>query len=186
VGLPFLTSAIASFLATVAIVTGAGYLLLNIHIPIPGPPREVFHAGSFEFDLAPGWWCELDGSEYVCNPPGKPPFSAIAIIAIKERKTDDNLQAYEEHLRQPQRVDNGAGKSTMSVVSYVRRVKLGHTEWVEALHVGSEVPNYNTYYLATNTSHLAILVTMSVYKDHEDVYLRQLTEMISTFNLYER
>ena len=47
---------------------------------------------------------------------------------------------------------------------YVKRRKLGDREWVEALHVGSEIAAYHTYYLATTTSYLAILVTMSAHK----------------------
>ena len=178
-----LTSAMVTLLATVVILAGVGYSITEMTVR---KPRDPFRAGSFEFDLAPGWWCELEDTEYVCNPPGKPPYSAIAIIAIKERNRDDNLQAYEDHLKQPQRLDTNARTSTVSVVSYVKRIRLGHAEWVEALHVGSEVPNYDTYYLATITSHLGVLVTMSVHKDYERIYSRQLTDMMSTLNLYQR
>ena len=37
------------------------------------PMRDVFRTAAFEFDLATGWWCELDGSEYVCSPPASRP-----------------------------------------------------------------------------------------------------------------
>jgi hypothetical protein len=115
-----------------------------------------------------------------------PPYSAIAIIAIKERGADDNLMAYEDHLRQSRQLSDKTGSGGASVVSYVKRVRLGHAEWVEALHLGSEVPNYDTYYLATTTSHLGILVTMSVHHDHQSTYVRQLTEMMSSLNLYQK
>src|SRR4051812_49096404 len=91
----FLTAFLTCFVATVAILGGAGYLVTRVAVP---PPRELFRTGAFEFELAPGWWCELDGTEYVCTPPSKPPHPAIAIIAMKERNGQDNLAAYEKHL----------------------------------------------------------------------------------------
>jgi hypothetical protein len=194
VGRLFLTTAMAAFMATVAILAGAGYAIVEItqsagraitHTPTD-QPRDLFRTGSFEFNLASGWWCELEGSEYVCDPPGKPPYAAIAIIAIKERGADDNLNAYENHLQQPRRLDGKAGSDAMSVVSWIKRVKLGNEEWVEALHLGSEVPNYDTYYLATTTSHLGILVTMSVHRDRRGVYVGQLTQMMSSLNVYQK
>jgi len=181
-GSRFLLSLLMTLLATVIILVGAGYAVTRLAVQ---QPHDPFRTGSFEFDLAPGWWCELEGTEYVCNPPGKPPYSAIAIMAVKERGNDDNLQAYEAHLRQPQAATDQAGDSKLSVVSYVKRVRLGHVEWVEALQLGSEIPNYHTYYLATATSYLGILVTMSVHQDREATYVQQLQDMMSTLNVYQ-
>ena len=61
----FLTAALTAFLATVVVLGGGGYLASQLMVP---PMRDVFRTAAFEFDLAPGWWCELDGSEYVCSP----------------------------------------------------------------------------------------------------------------------
>jgi hypothetical protein len=183
-GSRFVVSLIGTFLVTLTVLIGAGYAVTQMAVR---QPRDPFRAGSFEFDLAPGWWCELSGTEYVCTPAGKAPHAAIAVIAIKERNAQDSLQAYEEHLRNPQRsVDRGKETNALSEVRYVRRHKLGTVEWVEALHVGSEIANYHTYYLGTTTSHLGILVTMSVHKDHEAEYVRRLNEMMMTLNLYQR
>jgi len=181
-GSRFWIAAAASFLATVAVLASAGVTVIELTVRKPPDP---FRTGSFEFDLAPGWWCDIEGADYVCNPPGKPPYSAIAIIAIKERGADDNLKAYENYLNQPKQPTVGVSKSA-SVVAYVERIKLGHAEWVEALHRGSENANYYTYYLATNTSHLGILVTMSFYKEYESKYVRQLKDMMSTLDIYQK
>jgi hypothetical protein len=101
----FLTTALTAFLATVTIPGGGAYLPQLLAPPM----RNVFRTAAFDFDLTPGWWCEQDGSEYVCSPPGKPPYAAIAILAMKERNNQDNLKAYEDHLKQPQPIENGAG-----------------------------------------------------------------------------
>jgi hypothetical protein len=36
---------------------------------------------------------------WICSPPGKPPYPAIAILAMKERNDQDNLKAYEDQLK---------------------------------------------------------------------------------------
>ena len=59
-------------------------------------------------------------------------------------------------------------------------------EWVEALHSGSEIPNYDTYYFATNTSYLGILVTLSVNRNFSLQYVNRFREMIKTLHVYQR
>jgi hypothetical protein len=183
-GVRFLTALAIVFSLTLAVLGGAGYAVTRLAVPAP---RELFRAAPFDFELAHGWWCELEGTEYVCNPPGKPPYSAIAIIAMKERSDDDNLAAYRRHLEKPQPAGAAEkGTATMSQVRHVeRRIIAGH-EWVEALHAGSEIPNYDTYYLGTTTSHIGILVTMSVHKDHAAKYIAELRDMMGTLNIYQR
>jgi hypothetical protein len=182
VGTRFFAVLLISFVVTAAVLGGAGYGITQIVLPTP---REVFRGPAFDFELARGWWCELDETTYVCTPPGKPPHAAIAIIALKQRSSSDNMQAYEEHLRKPRTSeDPDKGSGQVPEIRYVNRRTLGAHDWVEALHVGSEVPNYETYYLATNTSYLGILVTMSVHKDSADRYIAQLREMIRTLNVY--
>jgi hypothetical protein len=183
-GVRFFAALSIVFLMTVAVLGGAGYAVTRLAVPAP---RELFRAAPFDFELAHGWWCERDGTEYVCSPPGKPPHAAIAVIAMKERGDSDNLAAYEEHLKQAQRpgaTDNNT--SEMSQVRQIGRRSLAGHEWVEALHAGSEIPNYDTYYLATTTSHLGILVTMSVHKDRTAKYIGELRDMMETLNIYQR
>jgi len=182
-GMRLFTTLLVAFLLTVSVLGGAGYAITRIALP---PPRELFRAAGFDLQLAPGWWCELEDSEYVCSPDSKPPYPAIAIIAMKERSDTDNLAAYEQHLEQVQQAQAGGKNTTeMFQVPVHRRVIAGH-KWVEALLSGSEVPNYDTYYLATNTSYLGILVTMSVHKDHTKEYVGQFQEMIGTLDIYEQ
>jgi hypothetical protein len=182
----FLIATLTAFLATVVVLGGGGYLASQLIVPQP-PMRNVFRTAAFEFELAPGWWCELDGSEYVCSPPGKPPYAAIAILVMKERNDQDNLKAYEDHLKQPQPIDNGAGREKkFSEVREIRRSVIGAHEWVEAVHSGSEIPNYDTYYFATITSELGILVTLSVNRNFSEQYVDRFKEMIKTLHVYQR
>ena len=181
-GARLVTAMLASFVVSAAVLGGAGYSASRILV---APQRDVFRAAAFDMELARGWWCELDDSEYVCSPPGKPPHAAIAIVATKERNSEHNLQAYEAHLKQRQRIgDESTGK--LSEIRFVRRNVIGSHEWVEALHSGSELANFDTYYLATNTSELGILVTLSVHKDYADQYVAELRQMITTLKIYQR
>lgn len=182
-GSRFWIAAIGSLVGTVCILAIAAVGVIELTVRQPPDP---FRAGSFEFNLASGWWCDIEGGDYVCNPPGKPPYAATVLMAIKERGADDNLAGYENYLKKPKQPASGVGGGSPSTVIYVERIKLGHTEWVEALHHGSENANYNTYYLATNTSHLGILVSLSVRKDYQTEYIGQLKEMMGTLDVYQK
>jgi hypothetical protein len=175
-GTRFFLALLICFAVTAAVLGGAGYGVAELLAPAR---RELFRGPGFDFELARGWWCELDETEYVCTPPGKPPHEAIAIMAVKERNSQDNLQAYEEHLKKQQ----GSGDPS-NADGQVKHRMLGSQEWVEARLLGSEVPNYQTYYLATNTSYLGILVTMSAHKDRAGKYIAQLQDMMKTLNVY--
>jgi hypothetical protein len=182
-GSRFLLSFVIAFIVTLTSLGGIGWGIANLTI---APPREQFATSYFSFDLAPGWRCELEDTEYVCNPPGKAPFPAIVIMAMKERNEKDRGDEYEAHLRQPQPIKLADGSSGLSEVKFVRRTTIGGKEWIEALHIGSEVPNFHTYYMATTTSLLGILVTMSVHRHHTDAFVRQLTEMMRSLSVHQR
>jgi hypothetical protein len=183
-GARFLIAFLVTLTATVLLLAGAGYAITRVAVP---PPPELFRAIAFEFELAPGWWCELDETEYVCTPPGKPPRPAIAVMAMKQRNAQDNLAAYEAHLRQPRNLEDDKSKpARWSEIRSVGRRVIGHHEWVEGLHRGSEIANYDTYYLATATSYAGILVTLSVHRDYADTYIAQIQKMAGTLNVYQR
>ena len=181
----FLIAFLSVLLVTAVALGGAGYAVTRIVVP---KPRDLFRASAFEFELAPGWWCEREEDEpaYTCSPPGKPPYAAVVVMAMKERSDEDNLESYENHLRKGKPVGTSNNATEVSRVRYIKRRKIGEHDWVEALHEGSELQKYNTYYLATNTSFLGILVTMSVEENELDKYVSQLNEMMRTLHIYQR
>jgi hypothetical protein len=179
----FVLSLLSAFVLTLSALGGMGWVTARLMVDAP---REQFLTSYFMFDLAPGWSCELEDADYVCQPAGKKPYTAIAVIAMKQRNNKDRLEDYEAHLREPQKVVRSGGETTMSEIRFVRRKELAGKQWVEGLHAGSEIPNYLTYYLATTTSYLGILVTMSVHKDHVDQYTRELNQMMSSLTVYQR
>ena len=148
---PFFAAAALAFVLTLAGLGGMG--LVAAQFLAPPAPLPRFIADTFEFTLAPAWACDLEETEYVCWK-GKPPHEVIAVIAMKRRGPQDNLAAYEEHLRTPQPGQDGAP----SMIRSVERRKLAGYEWVEAVHVSSEIRNYITIYLATATSQVRAAV----------------------------
>jgi hypothetical protein len=183
-GSRFLVSLIGAFLATLALLGGIGFAASKLWVTAP---RELYRNAAIEFDLAPGWFCEKDGRGDVCHPAGTKPFPAIAVMAVKLRNNQDNLEAYEAHLKNPQRVgDRNAAEGPISEVRFVRRRTLGSREWVESLHLGSEIASFHTYYLATATSHVGILVTLSVHKDYEAQFVKEFSEMMASLKTFQR
>ncbi|HXO71411.1 MAG TPA: hypothetical protein VN838_20805 [Bradyrhizobium sp.] len=182
-GARFVISLLTAFAATLSALGGIGWITARLLVDAP---REQFLTSYFMFDLAPGWSCEIEETEYVCRPAGAKPYAAIAIIAMKERNNLDRLEDYQAHLQEPRKAVRSGGETVMSEIRYVRRKSLAGKQWVEGLHAGSEIPGYLTYYLATTTSYLGILVTLSVHKDHADKYMRQLNEMMESLTVYQR
>jgi hypothetical protein len=120
------------------------------------------------FELPAGWTCEIQETEFVCDPPhvqGQP-VSAIMILTAKIPGPDDGLVDYKRVLS-----DRAALLGQGALIKAPTNVKIGETIWVDATLRGSEIPNYQTRYLATVKSGIAILYTfsahLSVYSDLE-------------------
>ena len=176
---PFLKAFAVAFALTTAGLSAVG--LAAAWLLAPSPPQPRFITDTFEFTLAPGWSCDLDETEYVCWK-GNPPHVATVIIALKRRGPEDNLVAYEDHLRQPNL--NGIGPKP--TLRSVQRRKLGGYEWVEGIHDSSEVPNYVTVYLATVTSQVGMLATFSFHHDYQQVVQRDTDQMMSSLKIHQQ
>jgi hypothetical protein len=166
------------FAGTLAALAGAVWLTSWLIAPAPPPKR--FITDTFELDLAPGWSCDLDETDYVCRK-GRPPTASIAIIAMKRRGPDDNLDAYEEHLRHPAPNKDGTVPELQKLV----RRRLANHEWVEGVQLSSEIPNYVTIYMATNTSQVGVLATFSFHKNREMDERRDLDSMLSSLRIHQ-
>lgn len=150
------------------------------------PPRERYMASMYEFELPQGWHCMSEGTEQICRHGNKPPYAAIAIVTAKYRNAQDTLAAYEQHLSQSLTNQTPSGKRTVSKMIYVKRRWINSREWVEGLHLGSEVANYYTYYLAAVTSHVGVLVTFSVHKRSRTRLEPELEIMMQTLRIHQR
>jgi hypothetical protein len=183
-GARFLLALLTSLAISLILLGGAGYAISRFTVPTP---RNVVRSPTFEFQLAPGWQCRREGSETTCMPADRKPSPAVIIFAEKERGKDDTLDAYRTHLQTPQkRRESDESPESYSEIKFVRERELGGRVWVESLHVGSELKNWETYYLATVTSYAGILVTLSSHQDYSARYIAELSDMIRTLRTYEK
>lgn len=123
------------------------------------------------FELPEKWQCKIEGTEWVCSSTFKSQArEAIIILTAKEAGPNDNMAAYEEHLKQSRLIPSREGSPSQSKVLHVKRRRIGQQEWVEGMHTGSEIPNYYTKYLASAKERVAILVTFSAHVQHYTKY----------------
>ena len=175
---------VLSFLLTALLLGGLSWLAVS---GLATRPYKLFRTATYEFELIDGWQCRLDGTEYICYFNRKEKAnSAILVATSKVRGRLDNFEEYATHLRKTKMAEDRSGKQTRSKVLRVGRRRIGRYEWVEAIHDGSEVPNYRTYYYATVTSHLGVLVTLSAHEKHRAVFEPQFKHMIRTLRIFQR
>lgn len=171
-----------SLLLTAVMLTSTGALIA--YAVVPKPP--TYHRTTyFEFALPPGWVCVREGTETVCRPDVPPPHDAVIIFTAKIRNESDNLAAYKEHVSKPQKRIGRDGKEHESeVVRYGERA-IGEYHWVDALHLGSEIANYYTRYLATTTAQIGVLITFSAHKSKLDERTKEFKACVESLRIYQ-
>lgn len=140
-----------------------------------------------EFELPSGWECSLEGSEWVCqhsNEQSKK--EAIIILAAKIKGPQDSLSEYMAYLKTPKSFVLPGGKKQTSEAKYAKSKKINGQNWVDALHMASEVPGFYTRYLATIKEDLGIAVTFSVAKDFYHAYSPLFDKIISSLRVFRQ
>ena len=152
-------------------------------------PTTVF-AKSFsneyiQFELPPGWKCILEGSEYVCqsnNADRKK--EAIIILAAKKRGPQDDIPQYQAYLKQPKTYNLPGAKTQRSEPKFVETNNVNGQQWVDALHLASEVPGFYTRYLATTKADIGVAVTFSVTKSLYSAYKDMFEKVIQSMRVF--
>ena len=78
------------------------------------------------------------------------------------------------------------GKKQVSEPKYTKMSKINDQQWVDALHLASEVPGFYTRYLATVKEDLGVAVTFSVTKDLYATYQPIIDKMVSTLRVFRQ
>lgn len=140
-----------------------------------------------EFELPNGWECALEGTEWVCQSSNKDRRKeAIIILAAKIRGAQDDLAQYQAYLKAPKTFGLPDGKTQVSDPKYVKMNQINGHNWVDALHLASEVPGFYTRYMATVKEDLGVAVTFSVAKDHYDDYQVIFDRIIATLRVFRQ
>lgn len=168
------------------ILTFATLMLIGLALAmlLIEPPSRYYRTTFFELPIPKEWDCDVTSTEIECRPVGEAGKTTIIIATAKYRGPMDTFEAYRTHLNTPQLIDQG-GKAVPSRPVYVRDTILGGRIWIDGRHEASEVPNYDTRYMATITSRLAILATYSIHKNHFDDFERILNHSFERMDIFE-
>jgi hypothetical protein len=149
------------------IITSLAVILLSF-----SAQAKVFRNAYIAFEMPETWKCNLEQTEWVCrSEQTKESKEAIIILTAKEVGPTDSFPLYEGHLNAPITANlKGGGTAESKVVYKAKNVQINEQPWVDSLHLGSEVPNYFTRYLATIKDRIAILVTFSAHKAYYTKY----------------
>lgn len=137
---------------------------------------KSFHNAYIAFDLPDKWNCTLEQTEWVCRAENeKEAKEAIVILTAKEVGPTDSYPAYLEHLKTSQ---NGS-----KIIYPPKEMKLNDQNWLDGLHLGSEVGSYYTRYLATIKDRIAVLVTLSAHRDFYTKYSQEFLKIVSSLKI---
>lgn len=140
-----------------------------------------------EFELPPQWECALEGSEYVCQSENaERKKEAIIILAAKIRGEQDSIDEYMAYLKKTKEYNLPGGKKQISEPKNTKMTTIADHQWVDALHLASEVPGFYTRYLATVKEDLGVAVTFSVTKDLYQTYLPVIDKLVSTLRVFRQ
>lgn len=143
---------------------------------------KTFTNAYISFNMPDTWNCTLEQTEWVCRSTKTDESKeAIIILTAKEVGPTDSYANYRQHLNNP--IAARAGSSSQIVYSS-KETKISNQDWLDGLHMGSEVPNYYTRYVATiKDSKIAILITFSAHKNFYPKYSQLFFDAISSLKV---
>ncbi len=145
---------------------------------------KVFRNAYVAFELPDNWKCTLEHTEWVCqSETAADSKQAIIILTAKEVGPTYSFEAYTQHLNTPQTAQGRPGATPSRIVSPGKQVKISDQVWIDGLHMGSELPNYFTRYLATIKDRIAILVTLSAHKDYYTKYSQDFFKAVQSLRV---
>jgi hypothetical protein len=165
------------------------YAALAVALLLPSLAFAKTFANQFiEFQLPDKWECQLDGTEWVCQSTDEQKKrDAIIVLAAKIKKAGmDELPIYRAHLERPQTYESLSGESITSEPRYVKELDISGKQWIDSLHLQSEIPDFYTRYLATVEADLGILVTFSVRKDKYEEYAPDIENMVKSLRAFRK
>lgn len=148
---------------------------------------KAFRNAYISFELPQSWNCSLEQTEWVCRSENsKEAKEAIIILTAKEVGPTDSMQLYESHLNSPISINLKTGGTAASKIVYKsKNVQINDHAWIDGLHLGSEVPNYFTRYLATLKGRIAVLVTFSAHKQFYTKYSQDFFKAVMSLRVIE-
>lgn len=151
-----------------------------------GASAKTFKTQFIKIDLPPNWDCRQEEIDWVCQPDNLAERSeAILVVVTKSvNEVDDTLDKYEEELKKERDMRDLLGNAYKSQIKYVRRREIQKWPWVDALHLGSEIPGFYTRYVASIREKVAGLLTYSIAESVYPKYAQLMDQMIDSAEIY--
>lgn len=145
---------------------------------------KVFRNAYIAFEMPDDWNCNLEQTEWVCRSTRDPDMKeAIIILTAKEVGPTDSFPLYENHLNSPKSAPSSPKATQSKLIYKAKYVQINNHKWLDGLHLGSEVPNYFTRYLATIKGRIAVLVTFSAHQRYYSKYSTMFHNAIMSMNI---
>ena len=90
------------------------------------------------------------------------------------------------YLKKSKEYNLPGGKKQISEPKNTKLTNINDQQWVDALHLASEVPGFYTRYLATVKEDLGVAVTFSVTKDLYASYQPIIDKLVSTLRVFRQ
>jgi hypothetical protein len=150
---------------------------------LPAKAGSAFLIPPLKMALTSDWKCTFYQEDWLCLNEKKPkPHVSGVIIRVSKKTADDELANYEFQLSNPKQLVLD-GQRTMSTVKKVKRVNIHGLQWVEGVHVGSEIADWWTHYYSTTTGDVAVTVAISAHPDFYPAGIIEHTNMINSFQI---
>jgi len=148
---------------------------------------KIFQNNFISVDLPVGWECNLEGTEYICQSTIEArKKEAIFVIAAKMRGKSDSLRYYKAYLKKRKSLKLPTGERVVSEPKYVKLTKVNSQDWVDALHLSSEIPGYYTRYLATVKDDLGVAFTASIAQPYYSKYQKLLEKVVLSLKVFRK
>lgn len=161
----------------------AKILLLAFLMP-PLVSAKTFKNSYLALEIPDSWGCLRKGTAWICT--SQNPIEAkqaVAIITAKVTAPNETPAYFENYLRQPKILNSKIGTPTPSKVMYVIKRQIEGVDWIIAQHLGSEIPNHYTLYIATVKEKIAVLVNLSADKNFYSKYQPAFDQVIKTLRI---
>lgn len=147
---------------------------------------KVFKTQFVSLDLPPNWSCQQEELDWVCQPDNLAERSeALVVIVTKSvNEVDDTLDKYLEILQQPKDMRDLLGTSYKSKIKYSRKREIRSQQWVDSLHLGSELPGFYTRYVASTKEKVAALVSYSIGESVYAKWAAPMDQMIDSLDIF--
>ena len=158
----------------------SGWLFSMLFLP---KPLKFYNTSFITFAIPENWHCKQENLFFSCNEIDEGLHDATLLLTAKATGDHDSLNAYETHLNAERNMVDADGEEYASVVEAVERRSINEYEWVVGRHLGSEVRSYRTWYFATVTSQMSVLVTFSAHHERSQKYLDDVEILLNSLKL---